>query len=119
MVLQNDVQLDGSDAFTAVVRDSDGVTLIELRGELDIATAGPLRDALVALDLNGGLEVRMDLTNLTFIDSAGVSVIASACKRVRASNGTFSVRCQGPVRRVFEIEGLVEFLELDEDGQSR
>ena len=82
----------------------------------DLATAETLRESLVYLDLDGGLDVRMDLTGLDFLDSSGISVVVSVCKRVRASGGTFAGVCDGGlVRRALEVTGLVEYLQLDED----
>lgn len=50
---------------------------------------------------------------MTFLDSSGIGVIISACKRVRASGGTLSVTCgSGSVRRSIEIMGLVDYLEV-------
>lgn len=104
-----------SENFTVAVHDSDGLTLIELGGELDVSAAVTLRDALVAADLDEGVDVRMDMTGLQFLDSSGIGFVVGTCKRVRASGGTFSVRCDpGQVRRAIEVTGLVEYLQLDE-----
>ena len=59
----------------------------------------------------------MDLRGLSFLESAGLGVIVSACKRIRASGGTFSTSCDHNLaRRTLEIAGLVDFLEL-QDGE--
>ena len=69
------------------------------------------------LELDSGLHVEMDLRNLTYLGSPGVGMIVTMCKRVRASGGNFSVSCDhGMVRRILEIGGLVDFLELH-DGE--
>ena len=104
-------------AFTAEVRELPGLTVMELFGELDLSTAGALREALLMLELDGGLGIEIDLRRLTFLGSTGVGVIVAACKRVRASGGTFSVSCDHNLaRRVIEVAGLVDFLELH-DGE--
>lgn len=83
-------------------------------GELDVSTLATLHDALRQLDLDSGIDLHMDLSELRTIDSTGVGTMVSSAKRVRASGGTFSVRCpQGLVRRVLEVTGLVEYLQLD------
>jgi anti-sigma B factor antagonist len=105
----------GSAEFTVVVRDLRGVTDIEVAGELDLSRSPTFQDAMVALDLDGGLEVQMNLTQLTFLDSSGLGLIVSVCKRVRGSGGTFSVTCDDPmIRRTLEIAGLTEYLRLNE-----
>ena len=103
--------------FTAAVRELPGLTVMALSGELDVSTAGALREALLLLELDGGLNLEIDLRGLSFLGSTGVGVLVSACKRVRASGGTFAVSCDHNfVRRVIEIAGLVDFLELH-DGE--
>jgi anti-sigma B factor antagonist len=49
----------------------------------------------------------VDLTEATFIDSTGVSVLVSALRRIRANGGRVELVCTNPnVLRVFEIAGL-------------
>ena len=109
----------GSVEFTVVVRDQRGVTSIELAGELDLSTSSSFREAMVALDLDGGLAVHMDLNRLTFLGSPGVGLIVSVCKRVRSSGGTFSVTCEEPgIRKTIEVAGLAEYLRLNEGSRT-
>ncbi len=99
------------------VREMPGQTVVELSGELDLATVATLREALVVLDLDSGLHMEVDLSSLSFLGSTGVSLIVMACKRVRASGGTFSTTCgHNLARRVLEVSGLLDFLELH-DGE--
>ena len=100
--------------LTLALREIEGVTVVELGGELDISNLSSLRDALASLDLDKGMILHLDLANLEFLDSSGMGVIVSACRRVRASNGSFSTSCgTGNVRRALEVAGLVQYLELD------
>jgi anti-sigma B factor antagonist len=105
--------------FSTEVRELPGLTIMELSGELDLSTAGALREALLMLELDGGLGLEIDLRGLSFLGSTGIGVIVAACKRVRASGGTFSVSCDhNLVRRVIEVAGLVDFLELHDAEDS-
>jgi anti-sigma B factor antagonist len=113
----DEAALVGPAEFTAEVRELPGLTVMELSGELDLSSAGTLREALLFLELDGGLNVEMDLRGLSFLGSTGIGVIVTACKRVRASGGTFSVSCDHTLaRRVLDVAGLVDFLELH-DGE--
>jgi anti-sigma B factor antagonist len=103
--------------LTVTVRQAGTQTVMQLAGELDLATAAILREALLLLDLDGGINLVIDLRNLSFLGSTGISVLVVACKRVRAAGGTFSVWCDHDwVRRTLEIIGLVDFFEL-QDGE--
>ena len=57
--------------------DVDGVRLLEVFGELDLATAPRLEHALA----EAGDDVLLDLRGLTFMDSTGVRVLLEAAER--------------------------------------
>jgi anti-sigma B factor antagonist len=102
---------DPRDAELSVaVRETDRSIVMELGGELDVATAGKVRDALWQFDLEAGIEMCADLSELDFIDSSGMGVLVNACRRVRASGGRFSSICRGDVLRALQIAGLFEYL---------
>jgi anti-sigma B factor antagonist len=101
------------DNLKVTVRQRASLTVLHLRGELDLATEPILHEAFVLLDLDAGIDLAIDLRGLDFLGSTGIGMIVIACKRVRASGGTFSVWCDnGLTRRTLEITGLVDYLEL-------
>jgi anti-sigma B factor antagonist len=101
----------GRAELTVETADRKGVTVVELAGELDVTTAGDLRAALQEIDLDGGIEVRTDLSRLEFLDSSGMGVLVSACRRIREAGGAFSAVCgDGEARRALEIAGLLGYL---------
>jgi anti-sigma B factor antagonist len=111
------VQLSNQDGFDVTVRETGNVTIVALAGELDLATAGTLRETLLMFELDGGINLAIDLRRLSFLGSTGIGIIVAACKRIRAGGGTFSVWCDdGLTRRTLEIAGLVDYLELH-DGE--
>jgi anti-sigma B factor antagonist len=101
--------------FTAEIRDEDGATVVLLAGELDISSAGALREVLVLPEVVNTSNVRVDLTKVEFLDSSCIGVLVSACKRIAASGGTLSVACgQGEPRRALEVSGLLEYLHVED-----
>lgn len=83
------------------------VTVLAVRGELDMSSAPRLRARLVGLLDAGAVEVIIDLAHLDFIDSTGLHVLMSEIKRFRANGGDLALR--GATRRamkVFEVTGL-------------
>jgi anti-anti-sigma factor len=85
----------------ALVDGGEGVLLV--RGELDLATAGVLRDRL---DADPPVTV-IDMAGVTFLDSSGISVLAHAHR-------TRPIRVRQPsaaVRRVLELAGLADWLD--------
>lgn len=94
-----------------VVVVSAGETSCELRllGELDMSTAAQLRDELTRVASGGGRHVTIDLSDLVFIDSTGLSVLITGLKRLRQGGGDLALRSPNPgTRRVLEITGLTE-----------
>jgi anti-anti-sigma factor len=81
-----------------------GVPGVRLEGELDLATAPLLTEAL--LDFASEREVHLDLALLTFLDSSGLHVITALA---RSQNGGRSVVLVNPstsVMRSLEITGI-------------
>jgi anti-sigma B factor antagonist len=94
-------------------QDGDPTAVI-LSGELDIAAAPELREALTQI-AEEDRDVLVDLEDLTFLDSTGISVLVMACKRIRSQGGGFSVvGVSDVVRRVLEVTSLLEFLRCPE-----
>jgi anti-anti-sigma factor len=89
--------------------DVDGdETVVHPVGEIDLETSASLRQALAPL--HG--RVVVDLGEVSFIDSSGMSVFAVTRKRLAGDGGTLTLRAPRPhVRRVLEITGLDVWLD--------
>ncbi|MFZ0249116.1 MAG: STAS domain-containing protein [Acidimicrobiales bacterium] len=91
-----------------------------LAGGFDVSTAEDLRHCLARVGVLGAKQVRIDMKKVTFFDSSGIGLLVSACTRVRADGGTFSVSCgEGTPLRVLELLGLVDFFELSGEFSAR
>jgi anti-sigma B factor antagonist len=88
-------------------RQIDGHTVVGLKGELDIATVDDLREDLRKAREMYGVHLILDLAELEFMDSQGLSVIVSCHKTVTAAGGSLALVAPRPiVRRTLEITGL-------------
>ena len=84
----------------------DGGNGLKVAGELDVATASQLAEALREASSAG--QVVLDLSELTFLDSCGIRAILELA---RAQNGNGPVIILNPsqaVRRVFDIIGIAQ-----------
>lgn len=91
--------------FSYSIRNLPAHHIVALRGELDIGSADGLADALVAV---AGSTVVVDLSNLTFLDSTGISALVVARNRI-LTNGQGQLvvtRPAGIVRKALDIVGL-------------
>lgn len=85
----------------------DGVPVVSASGEIDVATAPPLRDRLQALTTSGKSTVVVDLLGVTFLDSTALGVLVGALKRCREAGGDLPLVIEEPrILKVFEITGL-------------
>ena len=64
--------------FSSITRDLPGLHILALHGELDIVSAYDL--ALVLVEVAGSTVV-VDLSDLTFMDSSGISALVMARNR--------------------------------------
>jgi anti-sigma B factor antagonist len=83
-----------------------GYPVVSANGEIDLATAPGLREALV---FAAGYSDRIivDLTGVTFLDSSGVRVLLEAQARSSRRGGSLSLVGPVPaVQRVLTITGL-------------
>jgi anti-sigma B factor antagonist len=92
---------------------SDPVFVAPL-GELDLSRVAELRELFAQPHVANAPAIRVDLRGVTFLDSVIIGVIVTACRKTRAAGRSFSVVCssRGIVRIVFEIDGLVEYLQV-------
>jgi anti-sigma B factor antagonist len=87
-----------------------GAARLILRGELDLATQGDLREALLA-EHRAGTAVVVVLDQLDYLDSAGIGELVEGCDRARRGGRDFAVTPgTGNVRRVLWISGFLNHL---------
>jgi anti-sigma B factor antagonist len=79
---------------------ADGAGL-EVSGELDLATAPRLTDAL--LDLRARGEVSLELSEISFFDSSGLAAILAFAKSRNGSGPLVILNPSQPVARVLEM----------------
>lgn len=99
-----------------VGRDPDGTPVIALAGQLDLATAPDAEHAFATL---AGAEepahretndVVVDVSDLTFMDSTGLTVL------LRAASRGYAVRLRRPtrsIRRLLAVTGLTTTLPVE------
>jgi anti-sigma B factor antagonist len=101
-----------ANCFSATLVAQDEKTQLKIEGELDLATVRALHACTDGLGTNVSQEnVVADLSDLTFIDSSGISGLITVAKRLREQGGSFTIaNCRRDIRRAFEISGTLEFL---------
>jgi anti-sigma B factor antagonist len=75
------------------VTEHGGVSVLEVRGEVDVSTGPRLRQALMELASEGRSDVIVDLDGVEFLDSTGLGVLVSGLKRFRTMGGDLVLVC--------------------------
>ena len=80
--------------------------IFEIRGEIDHSNASVLSAAVDEPLEQGANIILLDLSEVDYIDSGGVSVLLSTVRRLRNRGWLGVVNPNGNVRRLLEIVGL-------------
>lgn len=89
-------------------RDQDSLRMY-LSGELDLANAGLVEEALIAALGDYGAVV-LDLGELTFMDSSGIEAFIGAAQRAKAGGGQFRIVNSDKAQQIFEMTGTTSLL---------
>lgn len=85
-----------------------GFTVVEVLGEIDMATAGALGEHLDALTSDGVPQVVVDLRAVEFFDCSGLRVLCRAERRAREHGGSLRlVSDQARIHRLLRACGLL------------
>lgn len=84
-----------TDTMTTSVADHDGVTVLTVTGEVDLATAPALETAIDAALDAGPAGLVVDLAAVSFLASAGMAALVSAHQRA-GDKTTIALVAEGP-----------------------
>ena len=102
--------------FSTKVVDSDVGPIIYVQGEIDIATAGRLRDAIEP-HMGPRQTMTLDFSGVDFVDSSCIRVLVQARGALTADGGSLVLRNPSPrTHRLLTLSGI-EFI-LAEDADS-
>ena len=106
-------ELDGPPPAQAVIQtrsDPTGAPVVRVAGDLDMSNAGELEATVASVAGASPERLIFDLSDLRFMDSAGIAVLLGAVSKVRA----VVLRDPSPaVRRVVELTGLTDVLPIE------
>jgi anti-anti-sigma factor len=104
----------GQGTLEASVADEASGPVIMLYGEADL-TSAPQLSALITTQLSGGARhLTIDVSRLSFADSATIRALALAARTLRERGGTLALRHPQPaVARVLALTGVERMFEID------
>jgi anti-anti-sigma factor len=81
--------------------------ILEIAGEVDLATVGDVERAVKGVFDDGASALALDLSGTTFMDSTGLRTLVVADRQFREDGRAFAVVVQpGPITRLMDLSGL-------------
>jgi anti-sigma B factor antagonist len=94
----------------------DGVQLVAVSGELDLASVNELRAALATAVATRSQSVVVDVSDVSFIDSTALAALLSSNDELSSNGVRMVMACPpGPVRRLLTMTSLDDRLSLAPD----
>ncbi|RWZ55298.1 anti-sigma factor antagonist [Halobacillus fulvus] len=82
-------------------------SVYQLKGDVYVQEAAALRQELLQRIEEGSREIVLDVSGVTFLDSAGLGVMVTVHKRLRAVGGHFIIQgVKGSVLELFQTARL-------------
>ena len=104
-----------SDHLTLGISKRGGTTVVAVAGELDIASAPMLKDAIERAQKDDADDLVVDLRDLEFMDVSGLRVLIRAHQRAEEAGGRLRLaNVQEPVTRLLTLTGTNEILSIEE-----
>jgi anti-sigma B factor antagonist len=99
--------------ITTSVAHRDEITVLSVVGDIDVAS-GPLFETVVAAVLAGDpIALVIDLSNVDFLATAGLRILATTHEKMTLAGGRFAVIADSPVtRRPLELTDLDQLFSL-------
>ena len=99
------------------IQAQPGQTILVLHGELDMATESQLRDvAMAQLGVSGLATLGLDLADITFLDSSGISVLVEVRNQAQERGIAMEISAVSPhAARVLTIVGLAKSFGIPPD----
>ncbi|MFV0525991.1 MAG: STAS domain-containing protein [Acidimicrobiales bacterium] len=95
------------------IEETESYTLCRPSGELDAYTVGTFRDALTRLA--GKRRLLIDLSEVPFMDSAGLGALIGGIRRTREAEGAVAVACSRPaLTRLLHTTGFDRIVPVTE-----
>ena len=90
----------------------DGGASVVVRGEVDMATAPQLREALFGIVDGGATSIAIDCRGLEFLDSSGIGVLIAVRKRLGDGGALTLEAPPAHVRKVLELTGVTDHVTI-------
>jgi len=95
------------------LQEKDDIMLLDLSGQIDSFTSEEIKKLIEAHMAKGHFKVIVDLNNVTYLDSAGLSTLINFKMKLFKQGGNLRlVGLKGKAKEVFELAHLLDMFEI-------
>lgn len=99
--------------LTTTVTSRGSATVLAVHGDIDIATAPVLSEALAGIPAEASTHLIVDLDGVSFLDSSALAALVGANQALRSAGGTLSVACpKAHLLKIFTMTKLDRVIPL-------
>lgn len=97
-----------------VFEEIDGATCLKVKGELNISTSAEFEKALLSAIEENPQKLMIDISELSFLSSAGIRSLIVGGQKIAKGKGTLTVLAnpKGIINEVLDISGLSHILNI-------
>ena len=89
------------------------VVIFRIKGDIDAYSSPSLKDKIVKEIDNGVKRVILNLTNVDYIDSAGLGVLVALLKRIKKEQGVLRIAGLKPnIMKIFQLTRLNQIFDI-------
>ena len=99
--------------MTIAIEPTDKAHIIALQGQVNSSNATTVEAEVLAVVTQGAKSVLLNMTELSYISSAGLRVVLVLAKRLKQAGGKLVIYGMQPhVHEVFDISGFLAILNV-------
>lgn len=103
--------------FKIEINEEQNKVIGLMSGEVDAFTAPSLKEQLLAVTVEKGMKVELNLSDVSYMDSTGLGVIVAFYKNVTAKGASLVlVGLSQRLQRLFDITGLSGVIHIEKEG---
>ncbi|MHC2183579.1 anti-anti-sigma factor [Paenibacillus sp. PvR052] len=103
--------------FQVEVLASTEANVLFLSGELDLGTVNEFRMAVEPLAANHSVPLKVNLRELSYIDSTGIGIFVAVLKIRKEKGGALIIQdVPAKIKRLFDMTGLSKFLTIESEA---
>ena len=100
--------------MTQIIK-KDGKTIIKTGARIDTMNAGEFEKEISSLLHDGGIDLEMDCSDLTYMASSGLRIIQKTMRTVMQLKGQFKITNVAPeIYKVLTMTGFTKFMMVEQ-----